>query len=77
MKVLRSNYSCIEAALLWYEIYAEVSLKLVFVINMYDFCVENGIINVKQFTLAWHVNNDKLSHADKNFVTEVIAEIEI
>ena len=41
--------------------------------NPCDWCVVNKIIDGKQFTIGWHVDDLKLSHADPKVVT---AEIE-
>ena len=35
-----------------------------FVINPYDQCVANKIVNGSQFTISWHVDDLKLSHID-------------
>ena len=34
------------------------------VINPYDLCVANKVINGSQFMITWHVNNLKMSHVD-------------
>ena len=76
MIVIRSIYGCIEAALLWYNLYTSVLKEAGFVISPYDFCVENKIINGKQCTIAWHVDDNKVSHKDENFVTDIIKMLE-
>jgi hypothetical protein len=40
--------------------------------NPYDLCIANKIINGKQFTLTWHVENIKMSHDDHKEVTRII-----
>ena len=35
-----------------------------FVINPYDPCVVNKVVNGSQFTIMWHVDNLKMSHID-------------
>ena len=52
--------------------YAETLEKEGFVINPYDRCVANKIINGKQCTIVWCVDNNKVSHEDPNVVNEVI-----
>ena len=44
--------------------------------NPYDPCVVNKIINGKQCTILWHVDDLKISHVDPEVVTEVIDMIE-
>ena len=35
-----------------------------YIINSYDRCVANTVINGKQSTIVWYFDNDKLSHND-------------
>jgi len=37
-----------------------------FTLNLYDKCVANKIIEGKQCTITWHVDELKLSHANKD-----------
>ena len=46
-----------------------------FELNPYDKCVANKIINGKQCTMTWYVDDNKLSHKDPAVVTEVLEEI--
>ena len=43
-----------------------------FEINPYDSCIANKTINERQCTIAWYVNDMKISHVDKDVVTQVI-----
>lgn len=52
----------IESALLWYTLSTDVLQKEGFKFNKYDKCVANKIINGKQCTLAYYVDDNKLSH---------------
>ena len=47
-----------------------------FVINPYDPCVANKIINGSQCTIAWYVDDKKLSHKDPAVVTDILDKIE-
>ena len=69
IKILESINGCIESALLWYKLYSETLEGIEFVINSYDQCVENKMINGKQCTIVWYVDDNKLSHVDPNIVT--------
>lgn len=44
-----------------------------FTLNPYDRCVANKMINGKQCTILWHVDDLKLSHEDPKVLDEVIA----
>jgi hypothetical protein len=46
-----------------------------FVINPYDTCVANKIINGSQCTKTWHVDDLKILHGDHNVVSKVIEDI--
>jgi len=47
-----------------------------FVINEYDWCVANKMINGTQCTIVWHVDDLKLSHIDPKVVDEIIASLQ-
>ena len=47
-----------------------------FEINPYNWCVANKILNGKQITIVWHVDNLKISHEDHKVVTELINKID-
>ena len=46
-----------------------------FILNPYDKCVANKEINGKQCTVAWYVDDNKLSHVQLVVVTEVLEVI--
>ena len=46
-----------------------------YVINPYDRCVANKMINGNQCTIVWYINEKNLSHVDPNIVTEILEEI--
>ena len=50
---------------------------MVFVINPYDRCVVNEMINRKQCTIMWYGNDNKLYHVDPNIVTICLEEINL
>ena len=76
VQILRALYGMIESALLWYNLYTEVLLKEGFEINPYDRCVANKIINDKQCSIGWYVDDNILSHVEPSVVDSVIAVIE-
>ena len=72
IKIIRAIYGCIESALLWYELYVKVLKGMGFVLNPYDKCVANKMINKKQCTIAWYVDDNKISHVDPAVVTQIL-----
>ena len=73
--ILRDIYGRIESALLWYKLYPETLEGMGSVINPYDQCVANKMINGKQCTIVWYINEKKLSHVYPNVVTKLLEEI--
>ena len=46
-----------------------------FELNPYDKCAINKIIDAKQYTIVFYIDNKKISHADSNIVTSIINEL--
>ena len=72
MLVLCAIYGCKELALQWYKLYSETFMGKVFELNPYDRCVVNKIMNGKQCTLVWYVDNNKVSHMEAKLVEDLI-----
>ena len=52
LQLLKALYGCIRSAMLWYELFAVTLKGMGFVLNPYDLCVANKIIDGKQCTIA-------------------------
>jgi hypothetical protein len=76
LQLLKALYGCVRSALLWYELFVSTLQEMGFTLNPYDLCVANKIINGKQCTIVWYVDDNKISHVDPNVVTDVITQIE-
>jgi hypothetical protein len=50
--------------------------ELGFELNPYDLCVANKIINGKQCTVAWYVDDNRISHVEQEVVDEIVGKIE-
>ena len=63
----------VQASLLFYK---KLSSFLInehgFVANPYNKCVVNKIVNAKQCTILWYVDNLKISHIDPSVVDSMI-----
>ena len=46
-----------------------------FVLNPYDLCVANNNIEGKQCTIAWYVDDNKISHVNANVVTNILEKM--
>ena len=74
--MLKALYGCVRSALLWYELFAGTLKKMGFELNPYQPCVANKMIEGTQCTIAWYVDDNKISHVNKDVVTSAIEEIE-
>ena len=71
----RALYGCVQSALLWYELYVNTLKDLGFILNLYDLCVANCMIEGKQCTIAWYVDDNKISHIHPKVIDRIINEI--
>lgn len=73
----KALYGTIQASLLfWKKLTAFLTKKHGFVRNDYEWCVVNKVINGKQATIGWYVDDIKLSHADPKVNNEIISLIQ-
>jgi len=76
VRLLKAMYGTLKAALLWYELLSETLTKEGFVLNPYDPCVANKVVNGSQFTVCWYVDDLKLSHTSADEVTKMVKKLE-
>ena len=76
LRLLKALYGCIESALLWYNLYTTTLKKLGFILNSYDRCIANKMVKGSQCTIAWYVDDNKISHMSPSVVTAIIKIIE-
>ena len=76
LQLLKALYGCVQSALLWYDLFTNTLKVDGFVLNPYDACVANKIVNDKQCTIVWYVDDNKISHVESNVVTAVVKMIE-
>ena len=72
IEILQAIYRCIESSLRWHELHSDTLMKEGFKINPHDKCVANKIINGKQCSIVWHIDDNKASHVGNKLVAEVI-----
>ena len=72
VELLKALYGTLRAARLFWEKLSGKLLEWGFVPNPYDSCVMNKMINGKQCTIGWHVDDLKISHVDPKVVDHVI-----
>ena len=77
LRVKRALYGCVKSSLLWYNLFTQTLVdKMGFTLNPYDTCVANKIVNGKQLTILWYVDDVKVSHVDKDVVENTVKELE-
>ena len=76
VQLQKALYGTLQAAMLfWNELSTFLCGKLGFKINPYDACVANKIIDGKQCTILWHVDDLKISHVDQGVIDKVLTDI--
>jgi hypothetical protein len=65
-------YGTMVASLLYYLKFVKSLTDVGFIINPYDMCVANKIIEGKQMTICFHVDDCKLSHRKKKVMDTII-----
>ena len=77
VELLKALYGTLQAArLFWEKLQAKLVNDWGFTPNRYDSCVVNKKVNGKQLTVAWHVDDLKVSHQDETALDEFIAMME-
>ena len=72
----KALYGTLQAALLFWERLSKfLTGRLGFIINPYDECVANKTINGHQCTIAWYVDDLKISHRDPAVTEEIFNDI--
>ena len=72
VKLLNALYGIMKAALLYYQKFVKNLESIGFVLNPYDPCVANKMVDGKQLTIVWHVDDLKISHVSEKTVTRMI-----
>ena len=76
LQLKKALYRCVKSALLWYRLFRDTLQDLGFVLNPYDPCVANAQIKGSQCTIAWYVDDNKISHKEQTMVNDIIQRIE-
>ena len=70
--LLNALYGIMKAALLYYECFVCDIMAIGFKLNPYDPCVANKTVHGKQLTIAWHVDDLKVSHKKYQVVSHIV-----
>ncbi len=72
MIVLKAIYGMLQLALLFYQQFKKDLEEYGFIFNPYDPCVANKMVNGKQLTITFHVDDLKASHKDSKVIDKFI-----
>ena len=75
VQLLNALYGTLKAALLSYKRLVKELKEDRFTLNPYDGCVANKIVNGKQMTVVWHVDDLKVSHVDPQEINIFVAKM--
>ena len=64
MELLKALHGLLKSASLFCKKFVKDIREIGFELNLCDSCVANGMVNGKQQTTVWHVNNVKASHVN-------------
>jgi hypothetical protein len=76
VELLKALYGTVRAARLFWEKLTGKLQEWGFTPNPYDPCVMNKMVDGKQLTVAWHVDDLKISHVESAVVDEFIRDME-
>ena len=76
LQLKKALYGCVKSALLWYCLFRDTLCGLGFTLNPYDPCVANANIKGSQCTIVWYVDDNKISHKDREVVNDLVQCIE-
>ena len=72
VQLQKALYGMLKSALLFYRKLVTDLTNMSFELNPYDPCVANKMVDGKQLTVSWHVDDLTLSHVDESAVMHVI-----
>jgi hypothetical protein len=70
--LMKALYGTLQAALLFWKDLSGYLVEQGFVLNPYDNCVANKVIDGEQCTILWHVDDLKLSHIKQAVLEDLI-----
>jgi hypothetical protein len=71
----KALYGTVQVSLLFWRDVTKELKKWGFTINPYDECVANKMVDGKQCTVLWHVDDLKISHINSKVVDDVVAKL--
>ena len=76
VELVKALYGAIHAALIFWRKFTKQITEWGFTVNPYDWCVANKMVRGSQLTIAWHVDDLKISHVDKEVLEDLIKQLD-
>jgi hypothetical protein len=76
IELQKALYGTLDASLLFWRKLSKTLEDWGYEPNPYDWCVMNKMVNRKQCTVLWHVDDLKMSHIDPKVIDELIVDID-
>ena len=76
VELLKALYGTLKAAWLFWEQLTSKLKEWGFIMNPYDDCVGNKIVDGEQLTVTWHVDDLKVSHVNPKAVDDFINQMQ-
>ena len=76
VQLLKALYGCLRSALLWYELYSTKLKTMGFELNPYDPCVANKMIDDKQCSIGYFVDDNIATHDSAAVLQQVAQTVE-
>jgi hypothetical protein len=76
VRLAKALYGTLQAALLFWKDLSGYLVEQGFVLNPYDNCVANKMIDGTQCTVLWHVDDLKLSHLNQQVLEDLIETLD-
>ena len=73
----KALYGLLQSALLFYKKFRKYLEAYGFVINTYDLCVANDMIEIHQMMVTWNLDNLKVYHKDPYQITKFASYLSI
>ncbi len=77
LRLQKALYGMMKSALLFYQKLVLELKSMGFIINPYDPCIANKIVDRHQLTLRWHVDNLMTSHVDMLAINDFLQELKV
>ena len=76
-KLTKALYGTLQASyLFWKDLSNHLVEEMGFEVNPYDWCVANKTIDGEQCTIAWHVDDSKISHQSQEVAENMLKMLE-